>query len=362
MDKRFSAFLAVFVIIAAVVFGLRSVYVPKVYTAKATYVEVMGTFASITAVAEDQQIANNCVAAAIEKLHGVDAMMSDYIEDSQLSKVNRLAFSETVVVDAELFGVLKAGIKYSKMSDGAFDITVGPVVDLWRDAAKQEKKPTAEQIEAANAKVGYEKLLLDEANLSVKFAVEGMRVDLGGIAKGYGIDKAVEAIRAGGAIGAIVDVGGDVACFGVTPKNKTQWRIGLDDPKKEGGLLLVLKLTSQGVATSGDYRRFVTIDGEQHSHIYNPEKGQSAKEFSSVSVIAASAMEADALATAVSVMGKEKGLALIKKIDGVEAMVISSGNDEEWGYTEGIKGIVDTSQGVSGSGGASWMTSPKDKK
>jgi thiamine biosynthesis lipoprotein len=157
-----------------------------------------------------------------------------------------------------------------------------------------------------------------------------MRVDLGGIAKGYAIDKAVEAMQKAGATGGMVDIGGDIRCFGLPSAGQSVWRIGLQDPDKAkdgfdtGTPLLVLHLTDAAVATSGGYRRFARIQGEKYSHIINRLTGAAAKGLSSVTVISRSAIDADALATAVDVMGTEKGLALIEEIPQTDAILITS--------------------------------------
>ncbi len=146
---------------------------------------VMGTFARVVAVAADTQTAEKSIEAAFEQLTIVDKLMSDYKADSEISKVNRDAFWNPVVVSESTFGVLQRSIELSELSDGAFDITIGPLVDLWRKAADANTVPTDDQLTKTRAKVGYEKLILDSDERSVRFAVDGMRLDLGGIAKGY---------------------------------------------------------------------------------------------------------------------------------------------------------------------------------
>jgi len=180
----------------------------------------------------------------------------------------------------------------------------------------------------------------------VRFAVDGMRLDLGGIAKGYAIDLAVEAMQKRGAIGGLVDVGGDVRCFGPPSDDKESWLVGLQDPTVENQLLLVLKLRDMAVATSGGYRRFALIDGKRYSHIINPVAGSTADELVSVSIVARTATAADALATAVSVMGREKGLELVKSLAETEAILVPAGKTDELIHTEGVRQYVDTSQPV----------------
>jgi thiamine biosynthesis lipoprotein len=308
---------------------------------KSGTIEVMGTFASIVATAENKEIARAAVSAAVEKLHYVDKLMSDYDPKSELSKVNREGFGKAIKVDADLLQVLNKSVEYSRVSEGAFDVTIGPVVDLWHIAGEQSIEPTAEQIATAKSKVGYEKLIIDNENSTVRFSVDGMRIDLGGIAKGYAIDLAIEATKQNGALGAMVDVGGDIRCYG-SPSGKEYWRIGLQDHRKQGQILLVLKLNDAAVATSGDYQRFVVIDKQQHSHIMNPAMADSARELSSVTVIAPTAIQADALATAVTVVGSEKGIRLIEAIAEAETLLIPNSDELELMNTAGIGKYIDT--------------------
>jgi thiamine biosynthesis lipoprotein len=291
---------------------------------------VMGTFARVVAVAKTSSTAKKCIQAAFAEIRKVDELMSDYKDDSEISKINRDAYKGSVAGSKPTYEVLQASIEFGKLTDGAFDITVGPLVDLYHSAEKEKVAPNKEQIAQAKLKVGYQKLKLDNQNRTVKFSVDGMRLDLGGIAKGYAIDRAVQAMQTCGAIGGMVDIGGEIRCFGTPAKGKEHWLIGLQDPSKtEDGLgtgepLLVLKLTDAAVATSGNYRRFVLIEGKKYSHIIDPKTGYSSDQLSSVTIISRNATDADALATAVSVMGTEKGLALIEKLPQTEAILIPS--------------------------------------
>ena len=294
------------------------------------YQLVMGTFARVVAVAKDASTGDKCVEAALAEIRKVDDLMSDYQEDSEISRINKEAAQKAVPVSESTFEILQKSVAFSQLTDGAFDITVGPLVDVFHKTQEERVAPTQEQIEQARAKVGFEKLILDRENRTVRFEVDGMRLDLGAIAKGYGVDKAVEAARRCGAIGVMVDIGGDVRCFGEPPEGRDVWRIGLQDPNSAvegmsgGGLVLTLNVTNAAVATSGDYQQFVLIEGKRYSHIMNRKTGMSVEGLSSVTIIADNATDADALATSVSVMGPEKGLALIEKLPNAEAILMTS--------------------------------------
>ena len=290
---------------------------------------VMGTFARVVVVAESHDAGLNCIRAAMAEIHKVDELMSDYKSDSEIGRVNQKAGEAPVKVSESTFEVLQRSVEFSRLTDGAFDITVGPLMDLFRRAKGKGTAPTPEQITETKSKIGYEKLKFGIENRTVQFAVDGMRLDLGGIAKGYAIDKAIEAARQGGALGAMVDIGGDIRCFGSAPEGRQHWLIAVQDPnpapeKSRSGLLFTLKITDSAVTTSGDYQQYIMIDGKRRSHIMNRRTGKSTEGLSSVTIITDNATDADALATSVTVMGAEKGLALIEKRPKTEAILITS--------------------------------------
>jgi len=295
---------------------------------------VMGTFVRLIAVAGDEQTARVSIEAGFDQIKMVDGLMSTYKDSSEISAVNRDGFEGAVKISGPFMEVLLKSIEYSKLTGGGFDVTVGPMIKLWRGAEKAGELPTAEAIENVKARVGYEKLIIDANAMTVGFSVEGMKVDLGAIAKGYAIDAAVEAMRVAGAVGAMVDAGGDIRCWGKAQPGKSGWVVGLQDPGKadQAGLMsavmLILKLDGMAVATSGDYQRFEMIEGKKYSHIIDRDKGAGSEGLSSVTVICESAIDADALATSVSVLGVEKGLELIESLGNTEAILISSGSSE----------------------------------
>jgi len=307
---------------------------------------VMGTFAHVIAVAADSNTANKCIKAALGEIDRIEDLMSDYKSDSEIGVLNREGFGRAVTVSESTYEVLQRGVEFGRISDGAFDITIGPLVDLWHSAGEAGSVPSEAELADVKSKVGYDKLIFDADEKSVRFAADGMRVDLGGIAKGYGIDKAIEAMQKEGAAGGMVDIGGDIRCFGLPPAGQNKWRIGLQDSRavKEetnGRILMVLGLGDAAVATSGDYRRFVVIDGKKYSHIIDAKTGYSGDELASVTIITQSAVDADALATAVNVMGAEKGLALIEDRPGTEAIVITSAPEYELIKTSGAEEFIE---------------------
>jgi FAD:protein FMN transferase len=330
-NKRIAIMAGVAVFLAAGMVFYVMVKIRQPVEVDGGYRQVMGTFARIVAVARHERQAISCIEAGFGELKRIDAIMSDYKQDSQLSKVNREAFANPVKVSSELFEILQKSVEYSKLTNGAFDITVGPLVDLWHKAGETNTMPDENTLTSVKSRVGYKKLILDANEQTVRFAVEGMRLDLGAIAKGYAVDKAVEAMQRCGASGGMVDAGGNIRCFGMHA-NRNIWMFGLQDPnsanKNEMGQIpIVMKLKDMSVATSGDYRRFVTVGGKKVSHIIDTSSATGAKKLSSDTIIAVKAVDADALSTAVNVLGVEKGLTLIESLDGVEAILITAGPD-----------------------------------
>ncbi|MFA5252093.1 MAG: FAD:protein FMN transferase, partial [Phycisphaerae bacterium] len=217
--------------------------------------EVMGTFARVVAVAADSNTAKGCIEAAFAEIAKVEKLMNYHKSDSEISELNRDGFARAVKVSKSTYETIEKSVKFSKLSGGAFDVTVGPLVDLWHSAEEANSLPAEAELQQTISKVGYDKLILDANEMSIRFAAKGMRVDLGGIAKGYAIDKAIEAMQKGGAAGGMVDIGGEIRCFGSPPAGQNVWRIGLQDPAANdvvnaGKPILILRLTDSAVATS----------------------------------------------------------------------------------------------------------------
>jgi thiamine biosynthesis lipoprotein len=326
-------------VVVAVGLGLRQYQAGRIVAVDTGFRGVMGTWAQVVAVAPNA-VAETCAEKGFAELVRIDEAMSDFKETSELSKVNRDAFREKIPISNELFSLLQTSIEYSGLSDGGFDVTIGPLVDMWRKAGRINTAPTEAQLAAARAKVGYEKLKLDPAERLVRFAVEGMRLDLGAIAKGYAVDRAIEILRQGGAIGGMVNLGGNIRTFGRPIGDKRDWRIGLRDPTDPNHIQLTLRLDDWAVATSGDYERFVFVEGQKVSHILDPATRHGATGLSSVTILARTGLEADALSTTVTVMGKDKGLALIERLPETEAILIEADKPDEPIFSSGVKEFV----------------------
>jgi thiamine biosynthesis lipoprotein len=310
------------------------------------YRVLMGTFSRVVAITRSEQTAQACIAAAFEVQDRIESLMSYHREDSELNQVNRYAAEKPVPVNPMTFEVLRQAIHFSEVSDGTFDVTVGPLVDLWRALAEANEPPSDEALAEARRKVGFRKLILDDKAMTVRFAEEGMRIDLGGIAKGYAVDKSVEAMRKQGALGGMVDLGGNIRCFGRAPRGQEKWRIGVQDPNvapddlNPSKYLLVLEIADASVATSGDYRRFAVVEGQRQSHIIDTRSGRSADKLVSDTIIAPDAITADALSTAVNILGPEAGLALVERLPGIEAILIPAGPEVTLLFSKGARAYV----------------------
>jgi thiamine biosynthesis lipoprotein len=290
---------------------------------------VMGTFTRITVVAPDNASAQAGIKAALDAQRKIDRLMSYQRADSELSRINAQACDHPVAIAPETMAVLVAARRFSQITDGAFDISVAPLIDLWALAAEANTPPTEAQMAEAKAKVDYTQVILDPNAMTVFLAKPGMKLDLGGIAKGYAIDLSIQALKAHGAVGAMVDIGGDIYCFGRRSEGKSGWRIAVQDPRTAhdptaNQYRLILDFTDRAVTTSGHYYRFELVGSERVSHIIDTHQGTGASRLASVTILAPTALTADALATAVSVMGHEKGLALIESLPEIEAIVIDA--------------------------------------
>lgn len=283
---------------------------------------VMGTQARIVLFAKEESVARRVADAAFLRLEVLNQILSDYLEESELTRLSRAAGGPAVPVSHELFTVLAHAQELAVRSDGAFDVTVGPLTQLWRRSRRQRQLPEPGTLAKAKALVGHRLMVLDREKQTVKLLRPGMRLDLGGIAKGYAVDEAMKVLKHAGVRHALVSLGGDIA-VSEPPPGATGWVIQIAPlrPDKDGGMP-ALVLANQAVSTSGDAEQYVEIDGRRYAHIIDPSTGLGLRQRSSVTVVAPQGMAADALATAVSVLGPERGLALVDATPEAAAMII----------------------------------------
>jgi thiamine biosynthesis lipoprotein len=281
----------------------------------------MGTEFRVVFYASDPEVAARASVAAFERIARLDATMSDYAQTSELNSVCRQAGGPPVKVSDDLFRVLARSQELAARTGGAFDVTCGPAVRLWRRARRTGELPDRARMAEALGLVGSEKLRLDAEARSVALARAGMQLDLGGIAKGYAADEALAELGRFGIRSALVAAGGDIA-VGDAPPGERGWRIAIAPLGPDGAAPPELVLRDAAVSTSGDSEQFVEIDGVRYSHIVDPRTGMGVTERWSVTVVAPDATTSDSLATAISVLGPDGGVRLADATDGVAAMIV----------------------------------------
>jgi thiamine biosynthesis lipoprotein len=283
----------------------------------------MGTAFRVVLYAPSADVAERAARAAFARVAELDGILSDYKPDSELMALCRKAGGPPVPVGPDLFRVLSSAQEWARRSGGAFDATVGPAVQVWRRARRLSEKPPEPALAAARALVGHDKLQLDATRQAARLAAAGMRLDLGGIAKGFAADEAQAVLKAHGITRALVAAGGDIVVSG-PPPDRGGWsvEIALAEPLRDPAQP-PLTLRDVGVSTSGDAEQFVILDGVRYSHIVDPRTGIALTGRSGVTVIAANGTTSDALATAVSVLGPREGLALVDATPGAAAWITS---------------------------------------
>ncbi|TRZ93968.1 FAD:protein FMN transferase [bacterium] len=281
---------------------------------------MMGTFVEV--ISPNRQAPN----IVFNEIRRVERLLSKYIADSEVSRLNQCGRSE---VSLETMYILRKSKEFWLITEGKFDITVGPLLDLWGFSQKKYRLPTEKQINAVMPRIGSDKIIFqDESNL-VKFKVPDMKIDLGGIAKGFVLDCAVKKLKENGIKSCLINAGGQVFCLG--DRLGYPWVIAIQNPR-DADQSDLLEIKNQAVATSADYEQFFMIGNRRYSHIFDPKTGYPADSgVISVTVIAKDSLTADALSTAIFILGKEKGLKLLKNFPEAKAMIIEA-NDVLEGY------------------------------
>jgi thiamine biosynthesis lipoprotein ApbE len=297
----------------------------------------MGTLFEISAYVANKYKAEKAFNDVFKEINRLDYLMSNYKEESELSEINKNAASGPTTCDNELAYVIEQSLQYSDITDGAFDITIGPLMKKWgffkeqgRILGKEELKSVLESVSYKNIIIGetVKKSLFRDPSVvkTISFKHSGTQIDLGGIGKGYAVDMAARVLKGNGINSALMNFAGNIYAYG-TPPGKDSWVIGLQHPRKSEGLLGSFEIRDKAVSTSGDYEKFFTIDGERYSHIIDPRTGNPVKDIVSVTIVADNATRADALSTGVFVLGLDKGMALIEKLSDVEGIIIYEDTD-----------------------------------
>jgi len=294
---------------------------------------VMGTLVEIKAYGDDRELLEQGLDAAFAEMVRLEQLFSTHIPKSEVSRLS--AADAPLIVSEETATLLGLGLKIAQRSDGAFDMGLGKLMPLWGVESDQPQVPEEQSIALALKGIGPDSLQISEQQ--VRKQTPGLQIDLGGIAKGYAVDRAVEKLRQAGIFSAAVNAGGDIRLLG--DRQGQSWRIGIQHPRKAGEIIATLALQNRAVVTSGDYERYFEQEGLRYHHLFDPQTGRPARGCQSVTVVAADAASADALATAAFVLGPQKGLALLERMPDVEGFLIAADGSKL--ATGGLKDILE---------------------
>ena len=281
---------------------------------------IMGTAISVELWSADEALAVRAMAAVMAEMHRIDAAMSPHKPTSELSRINRDAADRPVPLGDEMYALLERALAFSALSGGAFDITYAAAGRLYDYRAGLA--PDEGALEAARTLIGWRNLHLDPAARSVCFARRGMRIDLGGFAKGHAVDNSIAILKRLGIKHAMVAAGGDSHVIGA--RGGRPWTVAIRDPRREGEVVAVLPLENVAISTSGDYERFFERDGVRFHHLLDPRTGKSPEGIRSVTIIADDGLTTEALSKTVFVLGVEAGLALVEAQPGVDAVIVDA--------------------------------------
>ncbi|MEK6600160.1 MAG: FAD:protein FMN transferase [Deltaproteobacteria bacterium] len=285
---------------------------------------LMGTVVDITIIGDDEARLNSAAEAAFAEIKRLEGLMSHYKEDSDVGRINAAAGKEAAHVSIETFEVIEAALEVSRLSSGAFDVTMGVLGKVWhftKDDGRTMMPPSKEEVKTILQLVDYRQIILDKEHSAVKLAKKGMKINLGGVAKGYITGRAAEVLKKNGIKKGIIHAGGDMVVFNETDSPRL---IGIQDPRNKDKMIGTIKISNAAIASSGDYERFFIKDGKRYHHIMDPSTGFPADKSMAVTIAAKNPTFADALSTAVFVMGPIDGMKLIEGLPDVEGLIISA--------------------------------------
>lgn len=289
--------------------------------------KLMGNRFELTVVTPDETFAQHCLDAAIDEIKRIERLLTTFNEESQTNLVNRFAGIRPVKVDQEMFDLIQRSLRISELTQGAFDITYGSIDKrLWNFDQTMTSLPDAQTARQLVRLINYRNVILDEKKVTVFLKEKGMRIGFGGIGKGYAAEKAKQVLLAKGIQSGIVNASGDLTAWGYQPNGKP-WTIGIADPNAARQSFSYLEITNTSIATSGNYEKFVMIDGQRYSHTIDPKTGLPVRGIKSVTILSPYAELADAMATPVMIMGVSVGLNLINQLKGLACIIVDD-NDK----------------------------------
>jgi len=282
---------------------------------------MMGTVVEVIVVGPGDA-ARKITEEVFDELKRVEDLTS-FHKESPLTRLNEAAGTGPVRTDPELLWIISEGLRFAAQSRGAFDPTVGPLTRQWNFSGGEPRLPEESEIAAALKTTGWKKVNLDSETGTIILPEPGMALDLGGIAKGYALDRAREVLKRSGAVGALVNAGGDILALGEKEPGKP-WRIGVQEPRNPRGMVAVASIKDKIIVTSGDYERFFIHNGRRYHHVLDPKTGYPTEGLQSATIVASDGVTADATATAVFPLGVEEGLKYIESIPGAAGLLIGS--------------------------------------
>lgn len=281
---------------------------------------IMGTRIAVQLWTDDASLAKHAIDSVIAEMHRTDRLMSTYKPESQLSQVNAHACERPIAVDPDIIDVVTKSFHYSRLSDGLFDVTYASVGHLYD--YREGRSPSEEQIAAALPSVDYRQVEVDRERCTIRFLRPGMRIDLGGFAKGWAVDRGAEILRSLGIANAMVTAGGDTRLLG--DRLGKPWIVGIRDPRRDGEVVTRIPLVDEAVSTSGDYERYFEHEGVRHHHILVPGTGRSPSAVRSVTIIGANATHTDGLTKPVFILGVERGMEYLRRVGDVDAVIVDA--------------------------------------
>lgn len=285
----------------------------------------MGSRYDISVVADNQAEGESYIDLAVNEISRIEKMISSWDPTTETSEINRNAGMRPVVVDDELFNLIQRAIKISKLTEGAFDISYASMDKVWKFDGSMTEMPSKEAIKNSVSKVGYQNIILNEADHSVFLKLKGMKIGFGAIGKGYSADKAKALLLSKGVKAGIINASGDLTTWGTQPDGK-DWMVAIVNPINKDKIFAWLPVHNSAVVTSGNYEKYVKFNGVLYTHIIDPRTGYPATGLLSASIFTANAELADALATSVFVMGVDVGLDFINQLKGVECILVDTDN------------------------------------
>ncbi len=284
--------------------------------------KLMGNRFQLSAVGEDADWANECIDAGIGEIQRIEKLLTTYNDESETAMINQHAGIRPVTVSEETLGIIERSIRISRITQGAFDITYGSVDKrLWNFDTHLNALPDKETAKKMARLINYRNIIVDRENSSVMLKEKGMRIGFGGIGKGYAADRAKQVMKGMGVRSGIVNASGDMTTWGTQP-NGQPWTIGIVDPNARGKIFSYMNITDMAIATSGNYEKYIMVNGQKYSHTINPKTGLPIRGIKSVTIVSRNAEIADAMATPVMIMGIGPGLNMINQIKDIEAIVV----------------------------------------